>query len=205
MEIIKPFFFVETKLDEEKILAKLERCGRTAYKSEDKITRGSAEKFIRSLIKAGHESVIEHETITVRFICDRGVTHELVRHRVAAYTQESTRYVNYTKRGMQIIKPCFWNEDDNRYKLWKQAVEEAEKYYNTLIAEGATPQEARAVLPHSVKTEICVTMNIREWRHVLKLRTAKPVHPQVRELMLPLLAEFKAKLPSLFDDIEADG
>ena len=204
MEVIKPKYIIETELDEDDILAKLERYGRTAYKSEDRVTKGSAEKLVRGLIKSGHESVIEHESITVRFICDRGVTHELVRHRLASYTQESTRYVNYAKRGIQTIKPCFWHEDDTKYKLWKQAMEDAEKNYTTLVAQGATPQEARAVLPHSTKTEICVTMNIREWRHVLKLRTAKSVHPQVRELMLPLLDEFKTGLPSLFGDIEVD-
>jgi len=202
MEIIKPGYVIETPLNEEEILSHIERCGRVAYKSEDKITKGSAEKFIRSILKRGHESVIEHFSFSVRFICDRGVTHELVRHRLAAYTQESTRYCNYAKKGVQFIKPFFWVEGSQEYDTWIKAMDIAEMSYNHLIKIGATPQEARSVLPNSLKTEIVATANVREWRHILRLRTSKAAHPQIREVMLPLLAELKRRLPVLFGDIE---
>ncbi len=201
MEIIVPQVIIETLLVKDKIYAKLERCGRVAYKSEDRITTGSAEKFIRGIVKSGHESVLEHVSITVRFICDRGVTHELVRHRLAAYTQESTRYCNYTRMGMQFIKPCFWSEGDDNYKIWYVAMADAERRYSLLIQEGASPQEARSVLPNSLKTEIVATANIREWRHILSLRTAKAAHPQMREIMCQLLDKFVHALPILFEDI----
>ena len=214
MEIIKPGYVIETPLNEEEILSHIERCGRVAYKSEDKITKGSAEKFIRSILKRGHESVIEHFSFSVRFICDRGVTHELVRHRLAAYTQESTRYCNYAKKGVQFIKPFFWLGKENaagetvcvdaKYLIWLKAMKTAEECYNELIAMGASPQEARSVLPNSLKTEIVATANVREWRHILRLRTSKAAHPQIREVMVPLLAELKRRLPVLFEDIEVD-
>jgi thymidylate synthase (FAD) len=161
-------------------------------------------------MKIGHESVIEHEKITVRIICDRGVTHEIVRHRIASYSQESTRYCNYSdnKFGKEItvIEPCFWDKDSKKdkikYDTWKEALIKAEEAYLKLIELGATPQEARSVLPNSLKTEIVVTMNIREWRHFFKLRTSKAAHPQMQEIARPILDEFKKLIPILFDDIE---
>ena len=201
MEIIEPSVFVRTSIDRHKIYGNLERSGRVAYKSEDMINLGSAEKFLSSIIKSGHESVLEHESISVLFICDRGVTHELVRHRLAAYTQESTRYVNYYKKGMQFIKPCFWDFSSREYKTWCDAMKYAERTYNYLMANGATPQEARSVLPNSLKTEIVATANIREWRHILRLRTAPNAHPQMRQIMCILLDELRASLPVLFGDI----
>jgi thymidylate synthase (FAD) len=188
-------------INEPAILEKLELCGRTAYKSEDRITPGSAERFIKSIINAGHDSVLEHVSISVKFICDRGITHELVRHRIASYTQESTRYVNYNKKGMTFIKPPFWKEDSKEYQTWLNVVANCERSYNELIQSGAKPQEARSVLPESLKTEIVATMNIREWRHVLNIRTQPDVHPQMRMMMQMLLAEFKKQLPVLFSDI----
>lgn len=212
MEIISPQVIIAAPISATKVYTNLELYGRTAYKSEAAITVGSAEKFLRNIIKSGHESVLEHENITVRFICDRGVTHELVRHRLAAYTQESTRYVNYAKRGMQVVKPCFWDDDmqeggaptesSYKYRLWKAAMANAERSYNLLISRGATPQEARSVLPNSLKTEIVATMNIRQWRHVLAQRTSKAAHPQMREIMCKLLDELKQALPVLFEDIQ---
>ena len=197
MEVIEPQVIIETTLNSAMILFNLERYGRTAYKSEDKITPSSAEKFIRTIIKSGHESVLEHESISVRFICDRGITHELVRHRIAAYTQESTRYVNYTKKGMQFIKPPWgFSESDLDF------LGGIEHQYNKKINEGQTPQQARAFLPNCLKTEIVATMNIREWRHVLRLRTSEAAHPQMREIMCQLLDKFKQTLPVLFDDIQ---
>lgn len=208
MKVIKPYYIIEDEIDAKRIMLGIERAGRTCYKSEGRIGDGTAEKFIAAIIKRGHESVLEHEKVTVRFICDRGVTHELVRHRIASYSQESTRYCNYAqdKFGSELtfIKPCFWEEgkDDDKIALWTKTMETVEKTYNEMIALGARPEEARSILPNSLKTEIVVTMNMREWRHYFKLRTSAAAHPQIREISCALLAEFKEKLPVLFGDIE---
>ena len=205
MKIIEPSFEI-VPVNGEEILKNIERAGRTCYKSEDKITTDSARKFVAAIIKSGHESVIEHEKVTARIICDRGVTHEIVRHRIASYSQESTRYCNYgnDKFGNELtfIKPCFWKEDDPKYMTWKYAMKNAEQAYMDLIRLGATPQEARSVLPNSLKTEIVVTMNLREWRHFFKLRTSPAAHPQIREVAIPMLERFKEIIPIVFDDIQ---
>jgi len=205
MKIIEPSFEI-VPVNGEEILKNIERAGRTCYKSEDKITADSARKFVAAIIKSGHESVIEHEKVTARIICDRGVTHEIVRHRIASYSQESTRYCNYgnDKFGNELtfIKPCFWKEDDPKYMTWKYAMKNAEQAYMDLIRLGATPQEARSVLPNSLKTEIVVTMNLREWRHFFKLRTSPAAHPQIREVAIPMLERFKEIIPIVFDDIQ---
>lgn len=211
MKVIEQGHIILSPLSPDEVYRDIERAGRTAYKSEDKITEGSSEKFIKSIIQRGHESVLEHSNISVRFITDRGVTHEIVRHRLVAYTQESTRYCNYAGKEMEFIKPVFWGEwiregvydaiPDPLWDCWVKSMVSAEIAYNYLIDNGATPQEARSVLPNSLKTEIVCTANIREWRHILKLRTAKTAHPQMRALMLPLLRQLKSKLPILFDDI----
>ena len=188
----------------------IERAGRVCYKSEDRICEGSAEKMIGSLMEKHHESVIEHGAITVRFICDRGVSHELVRHRLASFSQESTRYCNYgaDKHGSEItvIEPCFWRAADfgqtTERHLWRDTCETAERAYLELLASGATAQEARSVLPNSLKTEVVMTANPREWRHVFKMRASKAAHPQMREIMTPLLREFQARWPSLYNDIK---
>lgn len=205
MRIIEPSFTFMEDIDGENIIKKIEKAGRTCYKSESNISDHSAEKFIQNIIKRGHESVLEHGSISVKIICDRGVTHEIVRHRVASYSQESTRYCNYSseKFGNEItvVKPCFWKEDSQEYALWKESMEMIEKNYMALLAVGAKPEEARSILPNSLKTEIAVTMNIREWRHFFKLRTAVRAHPQMREIACNMLAEFKRKIPVVFDDI----
>lgn len=209
MNIIKPYFIIEDKIDGEEILKKIERAGRTSYKSESRITPDSARKFVKMIIERGHFSVIEHYCISVRVVCDRGVSHEIVRHRLASYTQESTRYCNYSKgkfgSEITVIEPVFWDlskpEDKKKYEVWKKAMENDEKAYMKLIKLGATPQEARSVLPNSLKTEIVITMNLREWHHFFKLRTSKEAHPQMREIAIPLLKEFKKKIPVIFDDI----
>ena len=209
MKSIKPSFIIESDIDGEIILKHIEKAGRTAYKTEDKIIPDSARKFVEKILDMGHESVIEHYNITVRVICDRGVTHEIVRHRMASYTQESTRYCNYSagKFGEEItvIKPCFWISgseiDQKKYEIWDGAMKAAEKAYLELINLGASPQEARSVLPNSLKTEIVMTMNLREWRHFFKLRTSNAAHPQMREIARPLLDEIKKQLPVIFDDI----
>ena len=209
MKIIKPSFEILTvdgkPLDRnygKKILQLIESIGRVCYKSEDKITDTSAEKMVRNLISRGHESVIEHFTITVRVICDRGVTHEIVRHRIGSYSQESTRYCNYRTRGIQVIKPFFFEEGTEMYSEWLSAMKDAEKHYNKLIELGATPQEARSVLPNSLKTEIVITYNLREWRHFFKLRCSKASHPQMREVAIPILKEFQEIFPVFFDDLD---
>jgi thymidylate synthase (FAD) len=205
MNIIEPFFIIESEIDGDKILKKIEKAGRTAYKSEDKITKNSSKKFISLINKLGHYSVIEHQSITVRIICDRGISHEIVRHRLASYTQESTRYCNYSlgKFGneLTVIRPFFWDEKDEKYIIWKETIEKIENSYNQLIKLGATPQEARSLLPNSLKTEIVITMNLREWKHFFTLRTSEDAHPQMREIVIPLLKEFKKRIPIIFDDI----
>lgn len=209
MKIIKPYIIIEDEIDSNKIMKSIERAGRTCYKSEDRIDENSYEKFISILLKKGHESVIEHEKITVRVVCDRGVSHEIVRHRIASYSQESTRYCNYCndKFGNELtfIEPCFWDtnndEDKAKYELWKESMQFIEDQYNKLIEIGSKPEEARAILPNSLKTEIVVTMNLRAWRHFLKLRTDQSAHPQIRQVSNLILNEFKEKLPIIFGDI----
>lgn len=206
MEIQKPSFVIEDKVDGRKILRNLERYGRLCYKSENRITQRSARKFVATLLKSGHESVIEHEKVTVRIICDRGVTHEIVRHRLASYSQESTRYCNYKSQGVKVIEPLFYLGEENRtkYDEWVAAMLDAERHYLRLLELGSTPQEARSVLPNSLKTEIVITYNLREWRHFFKLRCSKRAHPQMREITLPLLAEFQQRIPVIFDGISTD-
>ena len=208
-----------------KPLETIEAAGRICYKSENKITEGSAEKFVRMIIKRGHHSVIEHASMSVRFICDRGVTHEIVRHRLAAYSQESTRYCNY-KGGVTFIIPPWVDlpegeivadstiscpveiirciSEDNSNGRWLRAMDNAQMYYRSLLDDGWSPQQARSVLPNSLKTEIVMTANLREWMHVFKLRTSKAAHPQMRELMIPLLKEMKTLVPVIFDDIKGE-
>ncbi len=205
MKIIEPYFEILDPIDGKAILRKLELAGRTCYKSEDRMTPASAPDFIRRIIKSGHHSVLEHVSITVKLVCDRGVTHELVRHRLASYSQESTRYANYSRdrfgKEITVVKPPFWPEDSPPYRQWYEAMKAAETHYMRLSEMGASPQEARSVLPNSLKTEIVMTCNIREWRHVFQLRCSPQAHPQIRQVMLPLLEEFHQKIPVLFDDL----
>ena len=205
MKIISPGHEILFMQNGVSILKQIETAGRTCYKSEDKISADSSAGFVKRIIKSGHHSVLEHISVSVRFICDRGISHEIVRHRLAAYSQESTRYANYSKNKfgneITVIKPFFWAEDSLEYMEWKKAMENAEQSYLKLLKKGARPEQARSVLPNSLKTEIVMTCNLREWRHVLKLRCSKAAHPQIRELMLPLLNEFHEKIPVLFDDL----
>lgn len=205
MNIIKPNFEILDEINGEKILKNIEKIGRVCYKSEKKITEDSAAEFVAGIIKSGHESVIEHEKVSVRIICDRGVTHEIVRHRIASYSQESTRYCNYSNekfgKELTVIKPIFWEEDSVQYKKWYVCMCNIEKTYNELMLMGVKAQEARSVLPNSLKTEIIVTMNLREWRHFFKLRTSNRAHPQMREIACAILREFQNRIPVIFDDI----
>ena len=205
MRIIPPSAHIEGDIDGQALLKQIEAAGRTCYKSEDKIAEGSAEKFVATLIKRGHEAVIEHGAITVRFITDRGVTHEIVRHRLAAYCQESTRYCNYSKdqfdNEITCIVPTSIPDGSIMSQIWCSAMTAAEDHYFALLKEGATPQQARAVLPNSLKTELVMTANPREWRHFFKMRCAKAAHPDIRYVALKLLEEFHDRIPVLFDDI----
>ena len=215
MQIIDARYEILDQIDGMEVLKKIERVARICYKSEDNIKDGSAERLVKSLIDRGHEAMLEHYSFSIKFVCDRGVSHELVRHRMASFAQESTRYCNYSKdkfgNELTFIYPRFWDRYIglkegpnalNLYKNWHTAMENAEKAYFTLLEKGATPQEARSVLPNSIKTEVVMTANLREWRHFLKLRTAQAAHPQMRELTIPLLKELKEKIPVIFDDIE---
>lgn len=206
MKIVEPSVELIDDFDAVAIMRKLERAGRVCYKSEGNIKSDSAEKFIRGIIKRGHESVIEHATVSFKIICDRGVTHELVRHRVASYSQESTRFCDYSagKFGNELtfIKPCFWAEDDENFRLWTETMALVEKNYLAMRAAGARPEEARSILPNSLKTEIFVTMNLRELRHFLRLRTAPAAHPQMRQVALKILNLLVEKLPAVFDDLK---
>ena len=208
MQIIKAGYEILDPLNGEEILKKIERVARVCYKSEEKIGEGTAEKMVRALVKSKHEAMLEHFSFSVKFIVDRGVSHELVRHRVASFAQESTRCCNYGHEGeITVIEPCFWSwsKDGIKYNEWLSACEMAESYYLSLLEMGATPQEARAVLPNSLKTEVVMTANLREWRHFFSLRacgsTGKP-HPQMLEVAVPLLKEVKSLIPVVFDDLE---
>ena len=209
MRIISPSFEIVGNVNPSEIMKSIESYGRVCYKSEGLITNNSAIPFIRRIIKSGHESVIEHEKISVRIICDRGITHEIVRHRIASYSQESTRYCNYSKdkfgNELTFIKPIFWLEDSQEYEIWKNQMQEIENNYIQLIQLGVPSEQARSILPNSLKTEIVVTMNLREWRHFFKLRTSKRAHPQMREISIPLLHKMCDMLPPIFDDIQIDN
>lgn len=179
----------------------IEAAGRTCYKSEDKITITSAGNFVAMILNRGHDSVLEHASATVRFICDRGVSHEIVRHRIASYSQESTRYCNYGGKDIVLIHPPGLTEEQEvrREELYWRI----QALYDLEISEGLRPEIARGLLPNSLKTEIVMTANLREWRHFFKLRTAPAAHPQMRELTIPLLAKFQREVPVIFDDLAA--
>lgn len=184
----------------------VEAAGRTAYKSEGKIEKGSAERFVKMLLSRGHESVIEHASASIRIVCDRGLTHELVRHRLVSYTQESTRYCSYADEKFEgeisVILPSDIRPGTVEYAYWHKAVSAAEEnYMNMLKVCKLSPQIARSVLPTCLKTEIVCTANLQEWRHILKLRTSKAAHPQMRELMLKVLNILWNECPVLFEDI----
>ena len=224
MNILKAGFDILTPISEGGIeeLKHIEKIGRVCYKSEGKITEDgeSAKKFVKMLIDRGHEAMIEHSSLSVKFVVDRGVSHELVRHRIASFAQESTRYVNYSleKFGNEInvidirdginLDNKMKNMDSDTISAimgeWYLAMEDAEKHYMKMIELGATPQIARSVLPNSTKTEITITANYREWRNFFKLRVPNTAHPQMREVTIPLLKELKRRLPIIFDDIEIE-
>jgi thymidylate synthase (FAD) len=233
INLIRPQATIEGYRPYNEVLHNLGMAGRVCYKSEDKYDGSieSSEKFIRGIIRRGHEAVIEHESVSVRFIVDRGVSHELVRHRLASYCQESTRYVNYEDKGYQFIIPpwlnlfegvysynsetqtwyhnafrkeelspvILWGESEAR--IWIKHMYDCAEAYDAVIKVWK-PEQARSLLPNSTKTEVVMTANFREWRHFFKLRAASPAHPQMREVTIPLLDEFKKRFPVFFEDFE---
>lgn len=211
MKIVQPNVTLINPPSRGVLYKQIERAGRVCYKSEDKITEDSAEKFIRGLIKRGHEAVIEHGSITALFVCDRGVSHELVRHRIASYCQESTRYCNYSKDAFgneitviqpsQLERPADDEPEPTDWDVWEYSCEQAEQAYFDLLRRGCTPQEARAVLPTCLKTEVMVTMNPREWRHFFKLRCSSAAHPDMRYVALIAQDMFVENWPALFEDL----
>ena len=205
MKIIQPSFEI---LDHNNLLRVIELGGRVCYKSEDQIGLDSDIRLIEKLKSFKHESVFEHGVITVKFVCDRGVTHELVRHRTGvAYSQESTRYCNYGKdkfgNEITVIEPFFFPQNSLARVAWQEACAAAEDAYIGMIDAGVRPQEARSVLPNSLKTEIQVTANVREWRHILRLRTDRQAHPQIRQIMVPLAHRLAQMWPVLFGEFAA--
>lgn len=180
----------------------IERAARTCYKSEGKIRPGSAEKITKSLRDRGHHAMLEFADLTVRFVTNRGVTHELVRHRLCSFAQESTRYVRYDGN-MEFIKPVWWDSvSEASQDMFIHHCQRSEASYQQLLHDGWQPQQAREVLPNALKTEIVVKANLREWHHIFSLRCSKAAHPQIRTLMLGLLEDVKSVLPVVFDDIE---
>lgn len=209
MRIIKPYVEPTVPLAPAEDLYRIvEAGGRTCYLSEA-VEGDTPAKFIQRAIKRGHESILEHAIVSLRFICDRGVSHELVRHRLASYSQESTRYCNYSKgkfgEEITVIKPCFWDESDFEYVEWANLCSKAEDVYIDLLRRGATPQEARSVLPNSLKTEVVVTMNIRNWRHFFQMRyfgVAGTPHPQMVEVAKMAFDLLCSHYPAFFEDLK---
>lgn len=229
MKLVKSHYTILTPISEGALneLQFIERIGRVCYKSEDKITDDgkSAKKFIRNLIKNGHEAMIEHSSLSVMFTVDRGVTHELVRHRIASFAQESTRYCNYSNdkfgnecnfidlepgllidSGIRSLSDTGKIDDINKISMmleeWRTAMADAERHYLRMLELGARPQIARSVLPNSTKSDITITANYREWRAFFKLRADAPAHPQMREVTIPLLHELQERIPVIFEDIQ---
>jgi len=200
MKIIEPSFEI---LQFPEDISILEIAGRTCYKSEVSKTKEQSNKFIKRIVDNGHESVIEHCSATVKIICDRGVSHELVRHRIASYSQESTRYCNYSQdkfdNEITFIRPSFWQEGSIQYEIWKNACKADEIHYINLISLGSKPEEARSVLPNSLKTEIVVTANFRSWRNIFRLRRSDKAHPDIRYIMKQIQEEFIKRCPVIFE------
>jgi thymidylate synthase (FAD) len=206
MKIERPKVIIESKINRTQILKKLEQCGRVCYKSENKITDDSASAFVTKLVRSGHLSVIEHISLTAKFITDRGISHELVRHRISSYSQESSRYCNYGNGGLAVILPGDISPEmtDSVHQEWEAAVKEAERSYLNMIQMEVAPQIARSVLPTCTKTEIVATANLREWRLILEQRTSTAAHPDMRRLMRPLLRYLRLQLPEIFPETLGD-
>lgn len=208
MLIVKPKIEVE-KFDGIQIMKNIERACRTCYRSEGNITEDSYKNLLRNCINRGHESVLEHEKITVRMLCSINTYKDLTRHRAgASFSIESTRYCNYFKdkfdNNIKFIDPVYIT-DENNYACWRECMKSIETFYMLVANNKGTPDQCRTMLPHSVAAEVTMTCNIREWKHVLDLRTKKTVHPEIRQLLIPLLLEFKRTMPEMFEGIEYDN
>lgn len=208
MKIIEPYFKFIEEPDGQKTLEKIEKIARVCYKSEDKICPGSAEKMVKSLIKNGHFAMLEHDSMSIKIVCDRGVSHELVRHRIASFAQESTRYCNYSDKKFDgeitVVKPYSLEQGSKEYLVWKHACEECEQHYFELLKIGVKPEIARAVLPNSLKTEVVMTANMREWRHFFELRACGKTgktHSDTCKICCKILATCKKFFIILFDDL----
>jgi thymidylate synthase (FAD) len=203
MRVIKPSYKILTDISDG-VLEHIEKAIRVCYKSEDKIKEGSAEKIVKGILDKKHMSTIEHYSFTVQFVCNRGFTHEMVRHRLASYSQESTRFCSYAKNKfgneITVIQPTNFNDwSEEARDNWTLAMSQCEEQYFKLIKAGLKAEDARGVLPIDLKTEIVITANLREWRHIFQMRTSKYAHPSMRELMIPLLKEIQGKIPVIFD------
>ena len=206
VQIVKPSFEILTPIDTDFVLRHIERCGRTCYQSFDKMDETSHIRFLKHIVSRHHESVIEHFTLYVKLITDRAIANELVRHRLASYSQESTRYCCYSKdkfgHEISVIKPIQLEEGSDAYQTWFKAMQDIEASYFKMLDGGATPEIARSVLPCCLKAEIVVSANLREWKHIFSMRCSEAAHPDVRALMCGLKAEFQKNIPIIFDDEE---
>lgn len=184
------------------LLRRIEWFARKSHQSEDRMSAVSWERFVQFVVmEKGDWSVVEHATVSVDMLVDRGITHEVVRHRLFSYTQESTRFVNYEKKmPPRFVEPL--GLDERQRGAWSLGIEQAEEQYKEMLHAGCAPQIARSVFPNALASNIGITGNLRNWRHFLIMRTTKEAHPQIREVCIPLLDEFKKKIPLLFDDIE---
>lgn len=207
MKLIDPIVYVQD-YDGVQIMKNIERACRVCYRSEGKITEDSYKKLLQNCINRGHESVLEHEKISVRIVADIGTYKDLTRHRFASFSVESTRYCNYGKdkfdNEIKFIKPVHIDEGTELYDIWKKGLENIEKAYMEMSKLDAKPDQLRMLLPHSTAAEYAMTANIREWKHILSLRTMKMTHPSIRQVLIPLLLKFKEDMPEIFGDVEYD-
>lgn len=206
MKIVDSYIQVE-QVDGVKIMKKIEKAGRTCYKS-NALSEDSYKKFLNNIISSGHESVIEHEKVTVRILTDRGALWDITRHRLTSFSVESSRYCNYTKdkfeKEIKFIKPFYLEENTEAFAIWKDTMQTAERDYFKLAEMGYGPDVCRMLLPTSLATEIVMTCNLREWRHVLELRCSQRAHPTIRQFFIPLLLHFQEIMPEVFKDISYD-
>ena len=207
MEIVKPWIEYEP-FDGIKIMKNIERACRTCYRSEDTISEDSYKRLLKNCITRGHESILEHEKITIRMLCDIGVYKDLTRHRAgASFSIESTRYCNYSKdkftNNIKFIEPIY-SDNEEKYQIWQDAMKSLEEHYMHLASLDAAADELRMLLPHSTAAEVTMTCNIREWKHIFTLRCSKHAHSAIRQLLIPLLLVFKKEMPEIFEDVQYD-
>jgi len=205
VNIVQPYAKLMDVPDREagiRLLKKIEWCGRISHRSEEAQTEDSWDRFIRTVVLGhGDWSIVEHASVTIDMLVDRGITHEWVRHRLCAFTQESTRFVNYEKKmPASFILPL--ELDIKQLVAWEDGVRHAEQAYRFMMDAGCAPQIARSVFPNALASRIITTTNLRNLRHVMIMRTTKEAHPQMRQVTIPLLVELKEKIPILFEDIE---